>query len=128
MRVRLLATGVTILSLSASLPAQAGEQLLNLWPNQRASHAADMEGNAAEYHARGQAYVDKMYSSGGESTSAEPEDLHMGAFDGYPELTPIPINVGEVANIIKAGIVPELPEEEAVSPETASAEAPQQDQ
>lgn len=83
--------------------AQAEERYMTLWPNQRASHQAEIESDAEVYHARGQSYVDHLYDSGGESDITDPDNLHQMDLDLYPAaLQPVDVDIDEVAGIVKA--------------------------
>lgn len=88
--------GAVMMALGLSLPAKAEEKLMVLWPKQRAAHQATIEDHAAAYKARGQAYVDHLYDTGGEEEMPPADDLTLGG-----EIDPVPINVGQVADIVK---------------------------
>ncbi len=85
-----------------SFSVRADEQLMNLWPNQRASHDQEMGIKAQEYQMRGQEYVDHLYATGGESSLQELDSIHDEAVDLYPMIDPVEVNIDEVANIIKS--------------------------
>lgn len=80
-----------------SVSARAEERLMVLWPKQRASHQATMDEQSAAYKARGQAYVDHLYATGGEEPMEAADDLSLTG-----EIEPVPINVGQVADMVKA--------------------------
>lgn len=84
----------------ASDSAHAEDQLLNLFPKQRAEHQAKMDNNEGKYLARGQAYVDHMYATGGEEPMTELEDLDLELGDD----STVAIDTAEVAKIIKQGV------------------------
>ncbi len=86
-----------MMALGFSSVAKAEEQLMVLWPKQRASHQVTMDDQAAAYKARGQAYVDHLYATGGEEPMPAADDLSMTG-----EIVPVPINVGQVADMVKA--------------------------
>lgn len=86
-----------LLAVGGSSAAQAEEKLMVLWPKQRAAHQVTMDDQAAAYKARGQAYVDHLYATGGEEQMPVADDLSMGG-----EIEPVPINVGQVADMVKA--------------------------
>lgn len=88
---------VMVLVLGASVSAQAEEKLMVLWPKQRAAHQVKMDDQAAGYKARGQAYIEHLYATGGEEPMPAPDDLALGG-----EIQPVPINVGQVADIVKS--------------------------
>lgn len=87
---------VAVLGFSAV--AQAEEQLMVLWPNQRATHQVNIEEQGAAYKARGEAYVDHLYATGGE-TSLAPETGSMFSSD----VQPVPIDITDVVNMIDQG-------------------------
>jgi hypothetical protein len=89
--------GAVVMALGFSSVAKAEEQLMVLWPKQRAAHQVVMDDHAAAYKARGQAYVDHLYATGGEEQMPPADDLSMGG-----EIQPVPINVGQVAEMVKA--------------------------
>jgi hypothetical protein len=68
-----------------SVPAfAADDQVLTLFPQQRASHQETMDSQAAGYEARGQTYVDAMYSSLGEGEDPYADE---GAWENEEPLT-----------------------------------------
>lgn len=85
-----------MMAIGFSSVAKAEEQLMVLWPKQRAAHQVVMDDHAAAYKARGQAYVDHLYATGGEEPMPAADDLSMGG-----EIEPVPINVGQVAEMVK---------------------------
>ena len=94
---RLVLMAVLALCVAPSA-AQAEEQLLVLWPKQRAAHQEQMDDNAVKYLARGQSYIDHLYATGGEEEMPAPE----GFMDEPLEVSDtVPVNVNEVADIIK---------------------------
>lgn len=92
-----LAVVVMAMTLS-SVAFAAEEKLMVLWPKQRAAHQNTMDDNAAAYKARGQAYVDHLYETGGETP--------MGDDMSQTEIEPVPINVGQVADMVKEADAP----------------------
>lgn len=88
---------LTLVTLCAAPQARAEEQLMELFPKQRAEHQVTIDQQAAKYQTRGQAFVDNIYANHGEVPMADPEDLFMEMGDIEPE----EVNVDEVANIIK---------------------------
>lgn len=84
----------------ASDSAHAEDQLLNLFPKQRAEHQVKMDNNEGKYLVRGQAYVDHMYATGGEEPMTELEDLDLELDDD----STVAIDTAEVAKIIKQGV------------------------
>lgn len=102
MRAYSLFVILLLLFLVGIAPAtHAEEQLMNLWPNQRAAHNAEMEADAAQYQVRRQEYTDHLYTTGGEKPMDELDGLH-DIMSDYPSIEPIPVDVGEVADIIKS--------------------------
>ena len=89
--------GAMVMALGCSSVAKAEEQLMVLWPKQRAAHQIVMDDHAAAYKARGQTYVDHLYATGGEVELPPADDLSMAG-----EIEPVPINVGQVADMVKA--------------------------
>ena len=87
---------VTLLGFSAV--AQAEEQLMPSWPNQRATHQSAIDEKTAAYKARGDAYVDHLYMSGGETQIV----AESGALFNS-EVEPVPININDVVNMIDQG-------------------------
>lgn len=103
MRGVTLAMAAILAILCTGGAAQAEERYMTLWPNQRASHQAEIESDAEVYHARGQSYVDHLYDSGGESDITDPDNLHQMDLDLYPAaLQPVDVDIDEVAGIVKA--------------------------
>lgn len=96
MRTKSSLLALTTLTLVFPSFAQAEEQLMILWPKQRAAHQIVMDDQAAAYKARGQAYVDHLYATGGEEQMPAPDDVSLTG-----DIRPIPINIGQVANIVK---------------------------
>ncbi|HPQ50192.1 MAG: hypothetical protein KDJ26_03520 [Alphaproteobacteria bacterium] len=88
--------------LLGAVPVQAEEQLMNLWSNQRLIHNREMDMKSEAYRSRGQDYVDNLYATGGEILISDPEWLHPINLDEYPMIEPVPVDVNEVADIIKA--------------------------
>ncbi|MDY0029536.1 MAG: hypothetical protein RBR86_06300 [Pseudobdellovibrionaceae bacterium] len=80
-------------------PAQAEEQLLNLWPTQRSLHDREMDITAKKYQDRGQEYVDQLYSSHGEKYLPETLGIH-DELNLPPMIEPEPVDVNEVAEMI----------------------------
>lgn len=85
-----------IMAVGFSSVAKAEEQLMVLWPKQRAGHQVTMDEQSAAYKARGHAYVDHMYTTGGETPMPYGDELSMTG-----EIEPVPINVGQVADLVK---------------------------
>jgi hypothetical protein len=97
MKITLLRCLALCLGLLAPLTAHAEEKLMELWPNQRAKHFVQSQDAAARYEARGQNYVDHLYTTGGESP-IEPAADYMA--DGQPEIDPVPVDVNQVSQIV----------------------------
>lgn len=93
---KLIAMTLIVMVLGMASAAQAEEQLMVLWPKQRAAHDVVMADHTAAYEARGQAYVDHMYATGSEEPMEPDADFTMGQ-----EIQPVPINVGQVAEMVK---------------------------
>ncbi len=89
---------IVISMIGASSPVQAEEQLMNLWPNQRAKHLSASEDAAAKYKARGQAYVDHMYATGGEEPIAPDTEF---VVDSASDVDPVRLNIKQVSDIVK---------------------------
>lgn len=87
-----LVAGIVLISGSA----MAGDQLMVLYPHQRAAHQSKMDENAARYWARGQDYVDHLYATGGEEPMPESDDLLDELDDNV-----VPVDVGQVADMVK---------------------------
>lgn len=81
-------------------PAHAEEQLMDLWPTQRALHDREMEITAKKYQERGQEYVDQLYSSHGEKYLPETDGLH-NDLELPPMIETEPVDVNQVADMIK---------------------------
>ena len=65
--------GLLLIGMTAASTAKA-EELMNLWPNQRAAHLNDTEWKIEKYHSRGQEYVDFLYAThGAEPFPADPD-------------------------------------------------------
>lgn len=96
---------VSVLSVLLSVPvvARADEQLLNLFPKQRAAHQEKMDANAQKYEARGHDYVEHLYADGSETPMSEMDDL-----DSLDSSETTPVDAGEVAKIIQG--VPKFPD------------------
>jgi rhamnose utilization protein RhaD (predicted bifunctional aldolase and dehydrogenase) len=94
---KFVVTAVVMMAICVSSAAKAEEKLMILWPKQRAAHQIVMDDHTAAYKARGQAYVDHLYDTGGEEPMPAADDLSMGG-----EIEPVPINVGQVAEMVKA--------------------------
>ena len=77
--------------------AKAEEQLMELWPKQRATYSIKSEENAAKYEARGRDYAAHTYATGGEEPSVPADDF---MHETEPEIVPIPVNVEQVSNIV----------------------------
>jgi hypothetical protein len=77
--------------------SRADEQLLTLFPKQRAAHQAKIDDTTAKYLARGHDYVDHLYASGGEEPMTEMEDMELDIDDSNT----VPIDTAEVAKIIQ---------------------------
>lgn len=89
-------SGAVLIAMGLPHAAKAEEKLMVLWPKQRAAHQIVMDDHAAAYKVRGQAYVDHLYATGGEEEMPAADDLGLGG-----EIEPVPINVGQVAAIVK---------------------------
>ncbi len=74
----------------------ADDQLMILYPHQRESHQNKMDQNALKYQMRGQDYVEHLYATGGEEQISEPDDFMTDL-----ETDTVPVDAGQVANIIK---------------------------
>jgi hypothetical protein len=94
-------------------PAQADDQLMNLFPKQRASHQEQMDAYAAHYQERGQAYVDHTYATGGEEPM-EPDTLIGDLKD--ESIDTVPVDAGEVADLVKQAEDKGLIAEDGTSP------------
>lgn len=88
--------GAVAVVLGFPVVSRAEEQLMVLWPKQRGAHQSVMDEQAASYKARGQAYVDHLYATGGEEPMPENDDLSLTG-----EIQPLPINIGQVADLVK---------------------------
>lgn len=100
--VRFLGLGLIVAGLIAGVAsrASADEQLMVLWPKQRASHQELMETQKQHYNARGKEYVDHIYASGGETPVTPDTELVPS------EITPQPVQVDDVARIIRDEAAP----------------------
>lgn len=78
---------------------QADDQLMILFPKQRASHQEQMDAYSAHYLERGQAYVDHLYATGGEEPM-EPDSLLVTELKDDPIET-VPVDTAEVADLVK---------------------------
>lgn len=96
---RALFKAASFLIFLATGPVQADEQVMNLFPKQRASHQEQVDSYAAHYQERGQAYVDHMYATGGEEPM-EPDTLLVGELKDE-SIDTVPIDTGEVADLVK---------------------------
>lgn len=74
---------------------RAEEQLMVLWPKQRASHQGTMDAQAQHYQSRGQQFVDHLYATGGEEPMAPDAELIPS------EIDPQSVQVDDVARIIR---------------------------
>lgn len=106
-----------ILSVSLPLAAKAEEQLMELWPNQRAKYVVKSEENAAKYESRGRDYVAHLYATGGEEPSQAADDFMI---ETAPEFEPVAVDVNQVSDIVgeQAGAVIEDPAAPVVAPVT----------
>lgn len=109
---KFIVLGGVAIALGLSSAAQAEEKLMVLWPKQRAAHQIVINDHAAAYKARGQAYTDHLYETGGETPMEAADDLSLGG-----EIDPVPINVGQVADIVK--------DTQAATPSAQTAATPQ---
>lgn len=95
---------------SVSLPfaAKAEEQLMDLWPNQRAKYVIKSEENAAKFESRGRDYTAHLYATGGEEPIAPAGDF---MYETEPEIDPVAVDVNQVSDIVgeQAGAVIEDP-------------------
>lgn len=95
--LKYLICSVAVMSVSVPFAAKAEEQLMELWPNQRAKYVIKSEENAAKYESRGRDYVAHTYATGGEEPSPPPDDfMHETA----PEIDPVSVDVNQVSNIV----------------------------
>ena len=110
---KLIAVSVIVMALGMSSAARAEEKLMVLWPKQRAAHSETMADHAAAYEARGKAYTDHLYDTGGEEPSEPDADFSMGQ-----DIQPVPINVGQVAEMVKGaeGTTPAPANQTAATP------------
>jgi|GEM_PF-2231315 len=93
-----------------SFSAQAGEESMILFPKTREAYVAKSEEKAAKYISRGKDYVDHIYATGGETQSAPAEDFMMDVSILESEIVPVPVDVGQVADIVKSdGLAKEMP-------------------
>ena len=88
--------GAGLASGSVMAPVMADDQLMILYPHQRESHQNKMDQNALKYQMRGQDYVEHLYATGGEEQISEPDDFMTDL-----ETDTVPVDAGQVANIIK---------------------------
>jgi hypothetical protein len=77
--------------------AKAEEQLMELWPNQRAKYVVTSEENAAKFEARGRDYVAYLYATGGEEPIAPADDF---MYETEPEIDPVAVDVNQVSDIV----------------------------
>lgn len=110
---RALFKAASFLIFLATGPVQADEQVMNLFPKQRASHQEQVDSYAAHYQERGQAYVDHMYSTGGEEPM-EP-DILIGELKDE-SIDTVPIDTGEVADLVKQAEDKGIISEDGTSP------------
>ncbi|MBL8637789.1 MAG: hypothetical protein JNN09_04760 [Alphaproteobacteria bacterium] len=99
-------------------PVQADDQVMNLFPKQRASHQEQVDSYAAHYQERGQAYVDHMYATGGEEPM-EPDTLLVGELKDE-SIDTVPIDTGEVADLVKQAEDKGIISEDGTSPTESS--------
>ena len=104
-------------TLGMASAAQAEEQYMNLWPKQRAGHDSVMADHTASYEARGKAYTEHLYATGGE-VPMEPDVEFSGG-----EIQPVPINIGQVAEMVKS--TGDVTVTQQPSPSTQTAATPQ---
>lgn len=90
---------LSLLTMFCVVPAvQADDSLMVPWPKQRAAHQIVIDEHKEAYRARGQDYVDHMYATGGEEPMPDAAASIASIGDG---LNPKPVNVEEVAEIVK---------------------------
>lgn len=94
-------------------PVQADDQLMTLFPKQRASHQEQVDVYAGHYQERGQAYVDHLYATGGEEPM-EPDTLIGELKD--ESIDTVPVDTGEVADLVKQAEDDGLISEDGSSP------------
>ena len=108
----------SLLTMFFVIPAvQAGDDLMVLWPKQRAAHQIVIDDHQESYRARGQEFVEHMYATGGEEQMPDAEASIASIGDA---VNPKPVDVEEVAKIVKdspaADDVSAPAEENAVAP------------
>lgn len=77
--------------------AKAEEQLMELWPNQRAKYVVTSEENAAKYDSRGRDYTAHLYATGGEEPIIPAGDF---MYETEPEIDPVAVDVNQVSDIV----------------------------
>ncbi len=77
--------------------SRADEQLLTLFPKQRAAHQAKIDETTVKYLARGHDYVDHLYATSGEEPMSELENMGLE----IDESDTVSIDTAEVAKIIQ---------------------------
>ncbi|MFA7276357.1 MAG: hypothetical protein WC043_06100 [Pseudobdellovibrionaceae bacterium] len=88
---------------STSAVADSGVEdtpLMNLFPTQRTAHQQQIEATGFAYHDRGAAYVANLYDNHAEKDLEEDNSL---LFLESSEVQPKPVDIEEVASIIKDG-------------------------
>ena len=95
--IKYLLCSVAVMCVSIPFAAKAEEQLMELWPNQRAKYVIKSEENAAKYESRGRDYVAHTYSTGGEEPSQPASDF---MHETEPDIEPKPIDVNQVSDIV----------------------------
>lgn len=94
--IHLMAAVILCAGVSSGLAAD--EKLMVGWPKQRAEHTQDIADRAASYEARGKAYTEHLYATGGETSI----DADMSVGEGLSQdIDPIPLNVGQIADMVK---------------------------
>lgn len=78
--------------------------LMNLFPSQRAAHQEQIDAAAFAYHDRGAAYVENLYTNQGEKLLDDDQGL---LFLEGGDVSPKPVNIQEVADIIKENEAPQ---------------------
>ncbi|HOO51501.1 MAG TPA: hypothetical protein PLK94_09480 [Alphaproteobacteria bacterium] len=108
-KILAVALAFVVVGVSAPVaPAFAEEKLMELWTNQRAIHSMEMKLSEQKYKRRGQAYVDQLYASHGEVPLGDDTDMH-NDLDLLPVVNPKPVNVSDVAQIIRENTMPQAP-------------------
>ena len=91
------AFAVMICVMTVSTAQAEDDRLMNLYPATRGEYLVKSEDAAARYKARGDAYVEHTYATGGEERIAPPADFMA---ENEP-LNTVPVDAGQVADIVK---------------------------